>query len=212
MPASERREQVVEAATAIFAERGYTGTTTEAVARAAGVSQPYVVRMFGTKEALFRAVLDRWVALVLATFRAAIAEGGPDVHDRMGRAYMSLARERGVLLSLMHAFVLGADAGIGPDARAGFLAVWRALREEAGMSVEDARSFLSFGMLVNTLIGLQMGAEASDPTAAELLGAVLSSPELAAPSADGPGGPADASDSHGRPAGPRLDAAPQGSA
>ncbi|MBN8883980.1 MAG: helix-turn-helix transcriptional regulator, partial [Salana multivorans] len=47
MRGSERRELVLSAAAEVFGERGYVGATTDAVARAAGVSQPYVVRMFG---------------------------------------------------------------------------------------------------------------------------------------------------------------------
>ena len=59
MTADERREQVLTAATRAFARTGYAGTSTDAVAREAGVSQPYVVRMFGTKLDLFLAVFDR---------------------------------------------------------------------------------------------------------------------------------------------------------
>ena len=55
MNAGERREQVLEAARGVFAERGYAASTDE-VARAAGVSQPYVVRIFGSKRDLFLAV------------------------------------------------------------------------------------------------------------------------------------------------------------
>ena len=53
MSSEERREQIIEAAIAVFGAKGYVGTTTDDVARAASVSQPYVVRLFGTKENLF---------------------------------------------------------------------------------------------------------------------------------------------------------------
>src|SRR5690606_34498401 len=86
MRAEDRRELVLTAATAVFGERGYVGATTDAVARAAGVSQPYVVRMFGSKEALFLAVLGRALDRLLETFRTAIAaEPGAtpdDLHHR----------------------------------------------------------------------------------------------------------------------------------
>ena len=58
MTADERREQIVAAARAEFAAHGYQAATTDAIARRAGVSQPYVVRLFGTKQALFLAVAD----------------------------------------------------------------------------------------------------------------------------------------------------------
>ena len=59
MSADERREQVLGAAIRAFARSGYVGTSTDHVAREAGVSQPYVVRMFGTKLDLFLAVFER---------------------------------------------------------------------------------------------------------------------------------------------------------
>jgi len=127
MRAEDRRELILEAATAVFGERGYVGTTTDAVAKAAGVSQPYVVRMFGTKEALFLEVLHRALDRLLVTFRAALADGiaagesGLDVGHRIGMAYADLLTDRGLLLSLMHAFILGSDPVIGKAAREGFL-------------------------------------------------------------------------------------------
>ena len=56
MTAAEREQQILRAGMTAFAEGGYAGTTTDQVARLAGVSQPYVVRIFGTKQALFLAV------------------------------------------------------------------------------------------------------------------------------------------------------------
>ena len=53
MSSDERREQIIAAAMAVFGARGYEGTTTDDVARTAGVSQPYVVRLFRSKENLF---------------------------------------------------------------------------------------------------------------------------------------------------------------
>ena len=40
-----------------FAEGGYSGTSTESIARAVGVSQPYLFQLFGTKRELFLAVV-----------------------------------------------------------------------------------------------------------------------------------------------------------
>jgi TetR/AcrR family transcriptional regulator len=173
MRAEDRRELVLTAATTVFGERGYVGTTTDAVARAAGVSQPYVVRMFGTKEALFLAVLERALQRLLDTFRGAIAEN-PDsppeeIHQRIGASYGELLTDRGLLLSLMHAFVLGSDPEIGRAARRGFLEVYRLLRHEAGFSAAEANTFLASGMLLNTMIGLRMADDFDDPDVRELI-------------------------------------------
>lgn len=157
MKAEDRRELIVKAAMAVFGDYGYVGTTTDQVARAAGVSQPYVVRMFGTKEKLFVEVLESALAKLFTTFRAALAdEGEVPVAQRMGRAYLGLLSEHGLLMSLTHSFVLGSDPVIGATARRGFLAVYAFLREEVGFTPEECHKFLSAGMLANTMIGLRM--------------------------------------------------------
>src|SRR3954467_9042896 len=92
MRAQDRRELILQAATAVFGERGFVGTTTDAIARAAGVSQPYVVRMFGTKEALFLEVLHRALDKLMAAFRGALADGvaagesRQDIGHRIGQS------------------------------------------------------------------------------------------------------------------------------
>lgn len=173
MRAEDRRELVLEAATAVFGERGYFGATTDGIAKAAGVSQPYVVRMFGTKEALFLAVLDRALERLMTTFRDVLA-ANPDAEPHqlpslMGVAYGELLADRGLLLSLMHAFVLGSDPVVGPAARAGFRDVYDFLRTEAGFSTDEADDFLAHGMLLNTLVGLRMADEIDDPRVRDLI-------------------------------------------
>src|SRR3954452_21369439 len=72
MSADARREQVLAAATKAFARTGYAGTSTDAVAREAGVSQPYVVRMFGTKREMFLAVFAQGADRIEAAFRGVL--------------------------------------------------------------------------------------------------------------------------------------------
>ncbi len=178
MRSEVRRESILDAATAVFGERGYFGATTDAVARVAGVSQPYVVRMFGTKEALFLEVLHRALAKLMATFRTALVDtvrlpDGVVEHPRVriGRAYAELLSDRGLLLSLMHAFILGAEPVIGKSAREGFLDVYKFLRYEAGFTAVEADEFLAHGMMMNTMVGLRMADEYAhgDPCAVDLL-------------------------------------------
>jgi len=59
-------EKILESAEAIFAERGYGGTTTASIAEAAGLPKANVHYYFGTKKALYRAVLDNILDLWLA--------------------------------------------------------------------------------------------------------------------------------------------------
>src|SRR5579871_5769751 len=86
---AERREEILDAALEEFAERGYHGASTEDIARRAGISQPYVFRLFGTKKELFRAVVARCFRQTLEMFQRA-AEGlrGEEALEAMGKAYV----------------------------------------------------------------------------------------------------------------------------
>jgi len=59
LPAAERREQLIDTAIGLFAERGYGGTTTAQLAKAAGVTEPIIYRHFESKKQLFIAVVER---------------------------------------------------------------------------------------------------------------------------------------------------------
>ena len=172
----ERREQILVAATEVFGRYGYVGATTDRVARAAGISQPYVVRLFGTKEQLFIEALRYTLAKLLAAFRAAIAEQPADgraveraMESRLGEAYVELVADRGLLLTLLHGFMMGSEPVIGPVARDGFMQVYRMLRDEAGFTPDQAHRFLADGMLINTLLASGLALQLSaDAGAAEL--------------------------------------------
>src|ERR1700709_144682 len=116
MTREARREQVLDAAASVVAETGFAGTTTDAVARAAGVSQPYVVRMFGGKQEMLTALFDRAGERVLDAFRAVPAGAG--AKEQMGEAYVLLLADRDLLRVLLHGFTAGADPVIGRRARA----------------------------------------------------------------------------------------------
>src|SRR5271154_1659323 len=85
----ERREEILDAALVEFAERGLAGASTEEIARRAGISQPYVFRLFGTKKELFRAVVARCFRETLEMFQRA-AEGlrGEAALNAIGAAYV----------------------------------------------------------------------------------------------------------------------------
>jgi AcrR family transcriptional regulator len=75
MTAAERREQLIEVARALFAERGFDGTAIEEVANRAEVSKPVVYEHFGGKEGLYAVVVDREVTTLLAMMREALTAG-----------------------------------------------------------------------------------------------------------------------------------------
>src|SRR5881396_1219910 len=88
LSAAERRDDVLDAAQIEFAERGFEGTSTEDIARRAGISQPYLFRLFGTKKELFKATAARCLRETLEMFqRAAEGKRGEEALRAMGQAY-----------------------------------------------------------------------------------------------------------------------------
>jgi AcrR family transcriptional regulator len=87
----ERREEILDAAQAVFAAKGLHGASTEEIARLAGISQPYIFRLFGTKKALYTVVVARCFRMTLEEFqRAAEGKRGIEALHAIGRAYAQL--------------------------------------------------------------------------------------------------------------------------
>jgi AcrR family transcriptional regulator len=59
LPASKRREQLLDRAAELFAKMGYARATTAQLAKAAGVTEPIIYRHFGSKKELFVALIER---------------------------------------------------------------------------------------------------------------------------------------------------------
>lgn len=168
MSRDERREQILHAATAVFAAGGYAGTSTDQVARAAGVSQPYVVRMFGTKHELFAEVFERIGSRIVAAFSA--VPRGPEAGDQLASTYVRLLADRDFLLVMMHGFAAGADSVFGARSREFFVEVFEVYRDRTGGTPEQARDFLAQGMLLNTLLAIGAPEHfGEDPRLAELM-------------------------------------------
>ncbi|WP_433361875.1 TetR/AcrR family transcriptional regulator [Actinoplanes sp. CA-142083] len=149
LTAEERHEQLVTAAVTAFSHGGYAGTTTDQVARLAGVSQPYVIRIFRTKQELFIAAVNRSGARIEERFRRAAAEE-PSLAS-LGEAYNDLLAERELITLLLHGFTASADPAIGDPVRACFGRLYEVVRELTGASAEEARDFFAVGMLLNCL-------------------------------------------------------------
>jgi AcrR family transcriptional regulator len=79
MTAAERREQLVDIARGLFAERGFDGTSVEEIAARAGVSKPVVYEHFGGKEGLYAVVVDREVRSLLAMMQDSLDADHPRV-------------------------------------------------------------------------------------------------------------------------------------
>ncbi|MDH6679974.1 AcrR family transcriptional regulator [Rhodococcus sp. LBL1] len=174
MSAEARRELVLAAATRAFARGGFHGTSTDAVAREAGVSQPYVVRMFGSKANLFREVFAHAVGRIMHAFEPALDRIAEDPEneerwEQMGTAYAELLADRDLLLVMMHGFAAGSMPEIGAQARDWMSKIYTEIRTRTGCTPEHARIFIANGMLLNTLLAMEAPQNAdNDPALAEL--------------------------------------------
>jgi len=159
MNAEDRRELVLAAANRAFSRGGYAGTSTDAVAKEAGVSQPYVVRIFGTKLELFVEVFDRACDRIREAFEAVLADGpfDPDSDDdwaRLGLAYTELLRDRDLLMVMMHGFAAGNDDQIAQRSREGMGRIFATVRS-TGCTDERAQEFIAQGMLLNVMLSMR---------------------------------------------------------
>ncbi|MEU4460886.1 TetR/AcrR family transcriptional regulator [Nocardia fluminea] len=174
MTASERSAQVLEAAIRAFAETGYAATKTDEIARLAGVSQPYVIRLFGTKQQLFIACLLEVCTRIEQVFRDAEIAPGADTAEALrtlGHGYDVFLTERELPLILLHGAAASADPAIGDHMRERFGRIYGLIGELTGADTLEARRFVATGMLLTIMTAMQVaGSEAIPlPWATEIL-------------------------------------------
>jgi AcrR family transcriptional regulator len=157
MSAEERRESVLDAAVAEFARGGLAGTPTEAIAIRAGISQPYLFRLFSTKKELFIAAYRRAFARIEGRFIEA-SEGltGDEALDAMARAYHDLLNDRDLLLVQLHTYAASGDAEVQAAARKCYGQLWRLAEARSGADPERLRVFFAMGMLWNVAVALDL--------------------------------------------------------
>jgi len=167
--ADERREAVLEAALEEFASRGLTGASTEAIAAKAGISQPYVFRLFGTKKGLFTAVVNRCFRETLELFqRAAEGKRGEAALEAMGDAYVDELADRTRLLGQMQAYAACEDPEIRSVVRAGYGDLVAYVERVSGLPQEEITRFFAAGMLLNVIACMDL-SNSTEPWAARLL-------------------------------------------
>jgi AcrR family transcriptional regulator len=165
MNADDRRDQVIDAALIEFAESGLAGTSTEAIAVRAGISQPYLFKMFGTKRDLFIAASGRCFDNVTDRF-AEVAEGlaGEDALSAMGESYQGLLADRANLMGQLQMYAACNDPEVRECARAGFRRLYLFVERVSGAPPEELVMFFAMGMLCNFSAALQLG-EIDEPWA-----------------------------------------------
>jgi len=147
---------VLDAAVAEFAIGGLHGTSTEAIAARAGISQPYVFRLFGSKKELFLAALERGFDRVARDFSRAAGAGGPDALKRMGQAYIHLLAQREELLLQMQGYAACSDPDVAELMRRRYGELYRYVEQASGADEVTVRDFFSEGMLLNVAAAMDL--------------------------------------------------------
>ncbi|TPG35816.1 TetR/AcrR family transcriptional regulator [Mycobacterium hodleri] len=95
MTGTERRQQLVEIAKSLFAERGYDATSVEEIAQRANVSKPVVYEHFGGKEGLYAVVVDREMSALLDGITSSLTNNRSRVRvERVALALLTYVEER----------------------------------------------------------------------------------------------------------------------
>lgn len=166
LSADERRDVIVAAALGEFAAKGLDGASTDAIAKAAGVSQPYVFQLFGTKRELFLAVVRHAFERTRIAFEEAArrfdngqTEDCDSVLGSMGVAYVRLLADRTLLLVQLQAYAACGDPDVRDVVRDEFARLHRYVGHASGATDVEIHRFFADGMLLNVAAAVQLEGE-----------------------------------------------------
>ncbi len=154
----ERREQVLDAAVKEFAATGFHATSTAAIAKRAGISQPYIYALFPNKHELFLAASGRVTDRLKARFSEA-ARGAGDPEDalhRMGMAYVELLDDREEIMFQLQTHAAAGDERVREQVRKDFVSVIDHVARVSGAGQDEVIAFVSSGMLLNVVAALDL--------------------------------------------------------
>ena len=164
LSAAERRESILAAAMEEFAAAGFEGTSTEDIARRAGISQPYLFRLFGTKKELFKATCERCLRQTLDLFQTAAAGlHGERALEAIGKAYRERLADSTYLRAQMQAYAACGDPEVCEVVRRGFGELVAYVERVSGAEPAEIARFFANGMLLNVLSAMKV---LEDPRAA----------------------------------------------
>jgi AcrR family transcriptional regulator len=169
MSAEQRREAVIVAARIEFAQSGYQSTSTEAIAKRVGVSQPYLFRLFANKLAIFLAVIDDCFDRLEQMFTTS-AEGktGEAALMAIARGYDAMIDNRDILQVQLHMWATAChDEEVRQLARRRMSALWLLTERLSGADDQRIMQFMATGMLLNVFAAMGL------PRIKEQLGQIL---------------------------------------
>jgi AcrR family transcriptional regulator len=154
--AEERRAAVLDAATVEFARKGLHGASTDDIARAAGISQPYLFRLFGTKKELYLATTQQAVDHLYAVFaETARGKTGPDALHAMGEAYEQVMADRDRLMLMLKCWASCDDPEICEAVRSSWRDLVDLAERASGEPPEAVSTFFSKGTMLTILMAME---------------------------------------------------------
>jgi AcrR family transcriptional regulator len=154
----ERREQLIAAAVTEFAANGFHATSTTAIAKRAGISQPYVYALFPNKRELFLAANVEVKERIRGAFVEA-ARGLETSEERlhaMGQAYIDLLENREEIMFQHQANAAAGDPELREPVRREFMQLFDDVGRLSGASEEEVWNFMATGMLLNVIAALDL--------------------------------------------------------
>lgn len=158
----ERRDDVLDAAVIEFSEKGLHGASTEVIAGRAGISQPYVFKLFGTKKDLFLTAVERVCDRIVEAWEEAVAGDPADPLHAMGKAFVGLTFHREELMLVLQACAASKDPDVLALMRARMERMYDYVGQRTGEPEERVQAFFAQGMLLTVGAGLALPEMARD--------------------------------------------------
>lgn len=159
--AEERRADVLDAALIEFATYGLHGASTVNIAERAGISQPYVLRLFSTKKQLFLETVATAGGTIRTTWERTLAGLPADTVpqerlEALGDAFQGITGQADVLRLLLQAYAAAADEDVRRQCQHAMDSLFTWVQERTGVSAPEAQVFFAQGMLI--MVGVSIGA------------------------------------------------------
>jgi AcrR family transcriptional regulator len=154
----ERRRQLIDAAVTEFAANGFHATSTTAIAKRAGISQPYVYALFPNKHDLFLAANAEVKERIRGAFAEA-ARGLETAEERlhaMGGAYIELLENREEIMFQHQANAAAGDPELRDPIRREFIRLFDDIVQLSGAGEEEVWNFIAHGMMLNVIAALDL--------------------------------------------------------
>jgi len=157
MSGTDRRGLVLDAAVAEFGEHGWHGARIEAIATRAGISHPYLMRLFSSKRDLFIAAMDGAFDRMEEAFTNAVERADEEPILALGEAYRLLLRDDPAALRLhMYALAVAGDEEVGRAVTRRYAALLERMRKLSGASEDRVRTCFAVGLTLTVVTALDL--------------------------------------------------------